>query len=289
MGSIAGFRGDTATARPLLTHASEIAIRIDLLSIQVDSSAALASVAEAEGDLDTASSHCRFLLQRWSRSEDRHYAVWGLRWASSFFARQGDGEQTRACAEAVGRIAADSGHPDALAALAYAVGEAAILDDDVDLAVEQFGRALELHDGLEIPFERAQIALRAGSALAAADRREDALDRLGDAHRIARKLGAEPLMTAAASEVAALGESVETHLGTRAAALHEGAGLTRRELEVVRLVAEGQKNREIAERLVISTRTVDMHVRNILGKLECRSRVEAASRAAELGLIEPSA
>jgi DNA-binding NarL/FixJ family response regulator len=56
----------------------------------------------------------------------------------------------------------------------------------------------------------------------------------------------------------------------------------------VRLVTEGRTNREIAAQLVLSTRTVDMHVRNILTKLRSRSRsrTEAASRAAELGLLE---
>jgi DNA-binding CsgD family transcriptional regulator len=62
------------------------------------------------------------------------------------------------------------------------------------------------------------------------------------------------------------------------------SGLSRREREVVRLLASGRTNREIAHALVLSPRTVDMHVRNILRKLDCRSRVEAAGRAREIGL-----
>jgi len=54
---------------------------------------------------------------------------------------------------------------------------------------------------------------------------------------------------------------------------------------VMRLMAVGHTNREIASRLFLSPRTVDMHVRNILRKLSCRSRVEAAHRAGELGLL----
>jgi DNA-binding NarL/FixJ family response regulator len=58
-----------------------------------------------------------------------------------------------------------------------------------------------------------------------------------------------------------------------------------RRLEVVRLVAVGRTNREIAAELFLSPRTVDMHVRNLLRKLDCRSRVEAAHRAGELDLL----
>ena len=85
--------------------------------------------------------------------------------------------------------------------------------------------------------------------------------------------------------MAALGESVARRLGRRAAADATGGGLSRRELEVVRLVAVGRTNREIAQELFLSPRTVDMHVRNLLRKLDCRSRVEAARRAGELGLL----
>jgi DNA-binding CsgD family transcriptional regulator len=73
-------------------------------------------------------------------------------------------------------------------------------------------------------------------------------------------------------------------LGPRAAGDAGGGGLSRRELEVLRLVAVGRTNREIARDLFLSPRTVDMHVRNILRKLDCRSRVEAAGRARDLGI-----
>ena len=232
--------------------------------MSVDSAAALAWVAAYAGDLPTAAEHCRAVLARWERSEDHHYAVWGLRTAAWIFAAHDDLARARACAEALSTIAAGAGHPYALAALAHALGETALHDGDADAAARQLGRSLELHADLDTPFERAQIALRAGVALAAAGEREPAAQRLEEAHRAARRLGSRPVAAAAAAELARLGEPLERRLGRRAAAAHEGAGLSRRELEVMRLVSVGRTNREIARELFLSPRTVDMHVRNIL-------------------------
>ena len=63
------------------------------------------------------------------------------------------------------------------------------------------------------------------------------------------------------------------------------AGLTRREIEVLRLVAEGLSNKEIAHRLKVTERTAEFHVGNILRKLGVASRVEAAMWAREQGVI----
>jgi ATP/maltotriose-dependent transcriptional regulator MalT len=61
--------------------------------------------------------------------------------------------------------------------------------------------------------------------------------------------------------------------------------LSERELEVLRLVAAGKSNREIAEKLVVSRGTAKTHVHNLCGKLGVRNRTEAAMRAKELGLV----
>jgi len=64
--------------------------------------------------------------------------------------------------------------------------------------------------------------------------------------------------------------------------------LTARETEVLQLVAQGKSNQEIAQALVISESTVKNHLRNILGKLHLRNRVEAAVYALRQGLVEDS-
>ncbi|HEU4739252.1 MAG TPA: AAA family ATPase [Solirubrobacterales bacterium] len=286
IGAIHAFEGKLSSARRLLTASREVSSTVRHFNMYVDSTTSLAIVAAAEGLDDEVTSRCRELLARWEESEDHHYAVWGVRWAASWFARQGRPKDAQLCAAALGKMAAEGGHDDAVAALAQAVGELALLEGDATGAADSFSRAVELHRNLAIPHERAQVELRAGVALAAAGERDEGLERLCDAYRCATKLGARPLAAEAAKEVAALGESVAQRLGSRAAAASEdGAQLTRRELEVLRHVAVGRTNREIAQELFISQRTVDMHVRNLLGKLDCRSRVEASHRAGELGLL----
>ena len=284
LGSIEAFRGNGRKARPLLERSLHTAMQLGIISMLVDAAAGLAWTDVLEGQHKAADDHCELLLDRWSGTEDRHYAVWGLRFAACWFATAESGPRARACADALARIAADTGHHDALAAAAHALAELALMEGDPVTATEQLERALELHEDLEIPFERAQLQLRSGIALAAAGERELAVDRLGLAYRSARDLGARPLAAQAAARC------------RRARRVRRGAprtpgrgrargGLSRRELEVMRLVATGRTNREIAERLYLSTRTVDMHVRNILSKLHCRSRMEAVTRAGDLGIL----
>jgi len=110
-------------------------------------------------------------------------------------------------------------------------------------------------------------------------------DALVEALDIARGLGAEPLVKHVARRMRDLG--IRVPLGQRDATRSNPAGLTARQLEVLRLVAAGLTNTEIAERLVVSQRTAEHHVAAVLTKLGVTSRRAAARRAVELGL-EPA-
>jgi DNA-binding CsgD family transcriptional regulator len=282
---IAAVRGDARRARRLLLDTGGYPERYQRERMLIWERLVWAWIDELEGDLDGAADRCRGILESWGDSEARFYPVPALRWATTFLASHGAEADARACAQALAELAAGTVNPDALAALAHALGETALLDGDADRAAVQFLQAASILADLELPLELARSLLRAGTALAAAEERDAAVERLAEAYRIARRLGARPLTVSASTALAQLGERIDRRLGRRAAADLENGGLTRRELEIVRLVAVGRTNREIAQQLFLSPRTVDMHVHNILVKLGCRSRAEATFRVTELGLV----
>ena len=286
LGSILALRGDVRRARAPLVESASIARRIELVPAEILSAWGLALADHCtDGGAASAADRCRRILERWQRTEDRHYAISPLRWAATVLAEADDGPGARGCAAALAQIAADAGDPEAVSALAHALGETALLDGEAEQAVLQFERAIELLQDVGAPFERLESERRAAVALVAAGRREEAVERLLGAYRTARRLRARPTVARLAARLAELGEPAERRLTRRQAEQLGHEGLTRRELDVLRLVAVGRTNREIAGELYVSPRTVDMHVRNLLRKLDCRSRADAARRALELGLV----
>ena len=154
--------------------------------------------------------------------------------------------------------------------------------------------------GLDVAGNDHPYALMARGAWSAAARRwhasgcgyEASLAAIGsgDAASIATavttldRLGAEPLARQARAALRGLGVArvPRRPSGTTRAT---PAGLTARQVEVARLVAEGLTNAEIAEHLVMSVRTVDSHVAAVLDKLDVTNRRQVARRAGELGLL----
>jgi len=105
-----------------------------------------------------------------------------------------------------------------------------------------------------------------------------AMSLLDESFSIASELGMKPLM----ERVIALQDRAQSQ-PARAEAYPDG--LSQREVEVLRLIAHGMTDREIAEALIISARTVGTHVSNILNKIGAINRTEAASYANRHGLV----
>jgi ATP/maltotriose-dependent transcriptional regulator MalT len=187
-------------------------------------------------------------------------------------------EEARAAIE----LARAKGHPWHLGELAWWLSRAGVQPgpDDIAKAAEPWrlqlqGRWREAAGAWlahECPFEAAR-------ALLDSDRPADVQEALAGFDR----LGARPAAAMAAARLRALGVRAIPR-GPRASTRANPAGLTARELEVLRLVAAGLANHEIAAKLFLSIRTVDHHVAAVLGKLQVDRRAAAGPAAERLGI-----
>jgi DNA-binding NarL/FixJ family response regulator len=133
--------------------------------------------------------------------------------------------------------------------------------------------------GLGYIYEVARSRWRLAEALAEAGQRDEAAAEWRQATDSAERLGARPLREAL--ENLARRARIGGHDGSHEATV---AGLTSREREVLRLIAAGRSNKEIAAALFIAPKTASVHVSNILGKLGAGSRTEAAAIAHREGI-----
>ncbi|SEG27183.1 regulatory protein, luxR family [Nonomuraea solani] len=146
--------------------------------------------------------------------------------------------------------------------------------------VKDWDRAVGAWAALRQPYTEAKCLVGAAQAALSSGDRQGAAARLGRARELAGGLGATPLLEQldVFARRARLGGASEDD--------GQPLGLTARELEVLREVTNGRSNREIAEELFISVKTVSVHVSNILSKLTVATRGEAAATAHRLGLFD---
>ena len=135
------------------------------------------------------------------------------------------------------------------------------------------------------PHELAVVLADAAAAFLDARRRKEAEDAITEAHGIALALGAAPLRVrleslARRARISLPGVDSQDDAADR-------LGLTRREREVLALVADGRSNRQIGEQLYMAESTAGVHVSHILAKLGVTRRSEAAAVAHRMGLLSP--
>ena len=162
------------------------------------------------------------------------------------------------------------GCPHLAAAAAQAAGEVELVAGDASGALPYLRKAQQQWTRAEAPYDRARARLLTGRALAALGDAESSRRELEAARTTFRQVGARP----AAEEADSL-----------LAPASLPAGLTAREAEVLRLVASGRSNAQIAASLVLSEKTVARHLSNIFTKLEVGSRTAATAYAFEHGLV----
>lgn len=160
---------------------------------------------------------------------------------------------------------------------------------------EDWSEAVTAFEALDRPYDLARVRYRLAARLLATGGGEEARERATELLRlagtVAGHLGARPLAGAVArlAQRARLAPTRDQEPAVLDPA--ESLGLTHRERDVLRLVAAGRSNRQIAEELFISPKTASVHVSNILAKLGVSGRGEAAALAHRLRLFpsDPSA
>ncbi len=182
----------------------------------------------------------------------------------------GDVERARPLAEELSSLASSVGAPALAAAAAQALGAVELAAGDASGALPYLRKAHQLWAQASAPYDAAVARLLVGRCLLALSDPSSAERELSAARTVFRQVGAAPLADLASALLAP-------------ASLP--GGLTAREVEVLRLVASGRSNPQIAGELVLSEKTVARHLSNIFGKLDVGSRTAAAAYAFEHGLL----
>ena len=180
-------------------------------------------------------------------------------------------ELARAASKELDELARDHPSEVLFAMAAYAAGAVALADGDAQRGLLALQQALHSWQELEAPYEAARTRVLLFEAFRALNDPESAALELAAARDAFVRLDARPDL----ARVDVLAGRIRT----------DGHGLTVREVQVLRLVAAGKSNREIASALVISDRTVARHVQNIFAKLGVSSRAAASVFAVEQELL----
>ena len=184
----------------------------------------------------------------------------------------GDVDEARNACRELEEISAECDSDMLRAMLAQARGAVELAAGDAGGALVGLRQASQVWQELEAPYEAARARVLVGRACFALGDEEAFALELAAARSVFQELGAAPAL-AFVDSLTGSAESSAPH------------GLTARELEVLRLLATGKSNREIAAALVISEHTVARHVQNIFRKLDVTSRTAAGAFAFEHDLV----
>jgi DNA-binding CsgD family transcriptional regulator len=286
IGLIRLLRGETKTAGHYLQDAYTLIMQANFHLLDPLLHWAMGMLHESENQPDKAHhSYCQ-LLNYWDKSGDVHDILPGLCSAISFFANHDYREECNQTVQVLSSIANQTGNAEAVGSLSFALGEMASYGRQYGEAVVHYTHAIRAFDELSVTQQLIMALCRKSTAHLAAGEKPEAAEGLSQALQLAKPLGARPLI---ATLTALLEQATEKAGSTRHAPFAAPtplAGLTGRQSEILGALVAGLSNKEIGVKLHLSTRTVDMHVRHIFDRLNCRTRAEAVRVAIEKKIVQ---
>jgi len=277
LGAVAFYQGDQEQAAKLCEESLARYRKLGNKQGAASSLLCLAVAALFRREYKRAAALCEESIALRRQLHDRSFLVFSLCGLTLATTLQGDYERAiQACQEAL-TVSQDLGHKNGLAFSLEAMAGIAGAQGQAERAAKLFGAAEALREVIGAPlppgfralYERVMVTARAHLGEAA----------FAETWAQGRAMTLEQAL--AEAEQTGLSGQVTS---TRSAPLYP-AGLSRREVEVLRLVAAGLTDAQIADRLVLSTRTVSTHLRSIYNKLGVNSRSAATRFAVEHHLI----
>jgi DNA-binding CsgD family transcriptional regulator len=223
----------------------------------------------AQGQVDAADAAIRLALRETRAPRARVHV---LAAAVEIMLAKGDRSAARAAADELSQRAEQLEAPFPRAVASQAAGAVAVCDEDAEAALTALDIARTIWQELDVPYELARVRMQTGLAYRNLGDEDGAQLEFDAALEAFERLGAGPDVKRL-SAIAATADPPSA------------AGLTGREIEVLRLIATGATNRAIAARLGISEKTVARHLSNIFTKLDLPSRSAATAYAYEHKLV----
>lgn len=277
-------RGEYKGASKILETASGLAKKENFKIMQLVQKWAFGLCSEWEGDIPKASEIYQQMIEDWMHTQDRHDILGGLTTAASFFAEQKQDRNLNKVIQSFSFITNETGNQEALAGLTYALGESNWVNKQYFQAKEHFHKAQQLFDNIDLPVQFIMATYKLGLVYQKLEKRADSQTAFELALQKAKALGMHPFI----ARIEAAQRLSSTTSTSKELVIHlkkEQIHLTKRQTEILEKLANGYSNKEIANLLYLSTRTVDMHVSNILDRMNCRSRTEAVKKAVKLEII----
>jgi DNA-binding CsgD family transcriptional regulator len=282
---IRAYRGELKTARKNLHDTFRLAgkegSKLHLLISYWPASV----ISVVEGKQEEAYSNFCKMIDLWSETEDRHDSIAGFCDAISFFAINNHLTEINKCIHALSEIANQTKNAEAFGILSFAIGVSLEAKNEFNDATEHLQKAIEFLEPINIPLQSAMIQYHLGLVHMKQRFPEKSRIHLDLAYQTFKKLGIRYWCSMIEHQLKENVTSMKKS-GLLQTAVSNSGSLTERQLEILELLTTGMSNKEIASRINLSTRTVDMHIRNTFERLNCRTRTEAAKIAFDTGLVK---